>query len=413
MSIPMSTLFTVGLILLCIGTMLFSFHPVNDGLCLARNNVYGFGAILAIGAPLLKSSRVAIIFAQARKLRQLSIPDKKLFWYLAVGVVIESIICIIYSILHQMNGGVEVIYHDHLLRMEYICNSSFQVTCIQLINYFYLFVLLLLLCFAEFQNRKSWKIFQESKCIFFGSYHSLLVVVVVVIFHQFVTDINIIITFHSSAIFISLCVIWFLFYGAKIYAFYRYPQTTFTSKTNANQTEAITKVITKRSSRYIYEQTSSLTIIPGEDLTDSEEYHTNENGDLTNVPLHHFTNGDIGAKITSWLENDINYNKHLLKTIEILSREKNEKEKLDGNKIVSMGIDTFRDLVQNDFLSFMSGETLDIIFKSFHENESITDKVRKQIQYFKGELKRDDLNEDIKQMLEVQLENTKININIG
>ena len=45
LSPKLTILFTVGLILLCVGTILYLFHPLNDVLCNARVYFYGVGGV--------------------------------------------------------------------------------------------------------------------------------------------------------------------------------------------------------------------------------------------------------------------------------------------------------------------------------------------------------------------------------
>eukprot|EP01084_Bolivina_argentea_P173420 300369_1 len=223
LSARMTTLFTTGLILLCVGTICYLFHPLNDISCNIRQYCYGLGAILTIMAPLCKTYRVAIIFAQARNLKKIEFPDKKLAIYLINGVAIEFVICVLYTILHEVNGGVSNIYLNEYNRIETLCNQSESVTYVQAGNYLYIFTLIVLLCFFSFKNRDTHKVFKESRCAYFGSFFTLFVFIVVVIFNAVVDDIYIIITIQSGAMLIALSVIWVLFYGIRIYKFYKYP----------------------------------------------------------------------------------------------------------------------------------------------------------------------------------------------
>eukprot|EP01083_Nonionella_stella_P016152 45161_1 len=220
----LTLLFTFGLILLCIGTVLYIFHPMSDSLCSARIFFHGIGAILTIMAPLCKTYRVAIIFAQSKNLKRIVLPDKKLMVYIIYGVVMETIICVIYTIFHQVNGGVEKIYLAEYERIEYKCNTAETSSYIYAANYLYIFTLIIILCFFSFKNRATHKVFKESRCAFFGSFFSLFVFLVVFIFNLVVIDSNVIVTIQNGAMFISVCVIWVLFYGVRMYAFFMYPE---------------------------------------------------------------------------------------------------------------------------------------------------------------------------------------------
>ena len=185
-------------------------------------------------APLCKTYRVAIIFAQARNLKKIEIPDKKLLMYLVNAVAVETIICIIYSILHQVNGGTEIKYLDEYERVEYVCNQSAGVVYIQSANYLYIFTLIMVLCFFSFKNRATHKVFKESRCAYFGSFFSLFVFLVVAIFNVVVDDISAIITIQCGAMLIALCVIWGLFYGIRMHNFFKYPDERSTVTVTAN-----------------------------------------------------------------------------------------------------------------------------------------------------------------------------------
>ena len=81
----------------------------------------------------------------------------------------------------------------------------------------YIFSLLLVLCLFAFRNRKSHKVFKESKCAFFGSFFTAFTFLVVAVFNILVDTTEYIITIQSTAILIALIVIWALFYGARMY----------------------------------------------------------------------------------------------------------------------------------------------------------------------------------------------------
>merc|ERR1712154_275348 len=83
--------------------------------------------------------------------------------------------------------------------------------------------LIMILCFFSFKNRSTHKVFKESRCVYFGSFFSLFVFLVVVIFNLSVDDISIIITIQSGAMLITIGVIWCLFYGIRMYQFFKFP----------------------------------------------------------------------------------------------------------------------------------------------------------------------------------------------
>eukprot|EP01083_Nonionella_stella_P048610 129831_1 len=224
LSPKMTSLFTVGLILLCVGAIIYLFHPLTNISCNLRNFCYGLGAILTIMAPLCKTYRVSIIFAQARQMKRIEISDAKLLIYLINGMIIEFCICCVYTVLHEMNGGVDTIYLPQYDRIESVCNQSKAVTYIESANYLYIFTLIIVLCFFSFKNRKSHKLFKESKCAFFGSFFSLFVFIVVLVFNIVVDDRDIIVTIQAAAMLCAVSVIWALFYGVRLYRFAKYPE---------------------------------------------------------------------------------------------------------------------------------------------------------------------------------------------
>ena len=179
--------FTFGMILLCIGNILSLFHPVNDYLCNARQYANGIGglyinsnigvshfvaslslalllaqygipsilspkyiAVFTITAPLCKTYRVMVVFEKARKLEKVNIPDIRLIEYIVGAAVVEGLICVTYSVFHQLNGGVEKIYWDDISRTEWVCNQSTEVLYVNTANYMFVNLSFLYI----FYNRK-------------------------------------------------------------------------------------------------------------------------------------------------------------------------------------------------------------------------------------------------------------------
>merc|ERR1712228_597601 len=181
-------------------------------------------------------------FAQAKNLKRIKITDSKLLFYLVNAVIIETIICTIYTVLHQLNGGVEKVYLAEFNRIEYKCNLSPGVQYVNGANYLYIFTLILILCFFSFKNRATYKVFKESRCAYFGSFFSLFTFLVVFIFNMVVDDVGIIITIQSGAMLIALSVIWILFYGVRMYKFYNSSASSgSTNATTQQQTEMRTR----------------------------------------------------------------------------------------------------------------------------------------------------------------------------
>ena len=99
-----------------------------------------------------------------------------------------------------------------------------QVQYINVANFMYIFSLLLVLCLFAFRNRKSHKVFKESKCAFFGSFFTAFTFLVIAVFNVLVDRTEYIITIQSTAILIALIVIWALFYGARMYQWFNKPE---------------------------------------------------------------------------------------------------------------------------------------------------------------------------------------------
>ncbi len=89
------------------GAIVHLFQPYSDIKCNLEVWLMGFGAVLAIGAPLLKTYRVVTIYEHALAMKRSSVTDKQMFAFLSPMVFGELIICSLYTTFHQMNGGVE------------------------------------------------------------------------------------------------------------------------------------------------------------------------------------------------------------------------------------------------------------------------------------------------------------------
>merc|ERR1719433_1773200 len=84
--------------------------------------------------------------------------------------------------------------------------------------------LLLILCLFAFRNRKSSKVFKESKCAFFGSFFAAFTFLVLFVFNQLVTTSEEIVHVQSVGFLVLMMVIWSLSYGTRIYKFVVYPE---------------------------------------------------------------------------------------------------------------------------------------------------------------------------------------------
>eukprot|EP01084_Bolivina_argentea_P131263 231706_1 len=221
LSPKISTIFTVGLIFLCIGAVLYIFHPLTNSGCILYFFCYGIGAYLAIMSQLLKTYRLYKIFKNAQMLKRAIITEKRLMLYLLIGLIIEILICVLYAIFHQNNGGIEYIYWEKYNRLEYVCNQSNAAQYIKLINFILIGILMIILCYFAFASRTAPAQYRESRCIYFVSFFAFFTFVTVVIVNFIVNDIFIVITIQSGGILMVIGVIWVLFYGVRMYRFYK------------------------------------------------------------------------------------------------------------------------------------------------------------------------------------------------
>lgn len=77
------------------------------------------------------------------------------------------------------------------------------------------------LCIVGFKNRNSHAVFQESKCIFLGSFFSSFAFAVLLTFNLLANQYRESLLFiQSTVILIALIVLWGLFYGTRMYALY-------------------------------------------------------------------------------------------------------------------------------------------------------------------------------------------------
>lgn len=73
--------------------------------------------------------------------------------------------------------------------------------------------------------------------------------------------------------------------------------------------------------------------------------------------LHSFNNDVIHKMIRNWKLNDIDHQKESLKMMQILCN-----HQLSGDKIITLGVDETKHTINDELLSFMSIETINIIF---------------------------------------------------
>merc|ERR1712038_305814 len=140
--------------------------------------------------------------------------------------IFELLVCIGYTVLHEVMGGSSVYYNDEELRTEAQCNQDKITTYVSLGSYAYFFCMLCALTYYSYGTRRALSVFQESTCAYFSSFLSLFCTV---------TDDP---TFRTAiqgfAILIVVTAVLCLFYGTRIYHFYASPENRDVTDMNAS-----------------------------------------------------------------------------------------------------------------------------------------------------------------------------------
>merc|ERR1719385_334098 len=215
LSIDMTTIMTVGLLMIVTSNITLT-QKMSSASCIAWQWLFGLGGILAILSPLLKAYRVSRVFHGGKMLRAVKITEKMLMAMLLKFAAIELLVCVGYSVLHELMGGATVFYNDEELRTEDQCNDNAITGYVSFGSYAYFFVMLCALTYYSYGTRRALSVFQESTCAYFSSFLSLFYAVIVVV----------------SAV---LC----LFYGTRVYAFFVEPENR--DVTDMNQTNSTTQ----------------------------------------------------------------------------------------------------------------------------------------------------------------------------
>eukprot|EP00483_Globobulimina_turgida_P008819 UN08837 len=95
-------------------------------------------------------------------LRAVKITDKMLLATLIKAAIFESILCIAYSVSHEIFGVTEIFYNHEMLRSEIKCNSSTITSYLSLGSYAYFFFILCALTYYSWGARKALTVFKES-----------------------------------------------------------------------------------------------------------------------------------------------------------------------------------------------------------------------------------------------------------
>merc|ERR1719150_2760078 len=80
-------------------------QKMNSVTCIAWQWLFGLGGILSILSPLLKAYRVSRVFHGGKMLRAVKITEKMLMAMLIKCAVFELLVCIGYSVLHELTGS--------------------------------------------------------------------------------------------------------------------------------------------------------------------------------------------------------------------------------------------------------------------------------------------------------------------
>eukprot|EP00488_Nonionellina_sp_1-RS-2012_P002872 TRINITY_DN57_c0_g1_i11.p1 TRINITY_DN57_c0_g1~~TRINITY_DN57_c0_g1_i11.p1 ORF type:complete len:135 (+),score=43.71 TRINITY_DN57_c0_g1_i11:1185-1589(+) len=134
----MSSIMTFGLLMIVCSNIALT-QKVSSVTCIAWQWLWGLGGILAIMSPLLKAYRVSRVFHGGKMLRAVKITDTMLMATLIKCAVLEVLICIGYSVLHEVFGGTIFYYNDDELRVEEQCNDDSLTNYVAMGSYGYSF----------------------------------------------------------------------------------------------------------------------------------------------------------------------------------------------------------------------------------------------------------------------------------
>jgi len=232
LSIDLTTIMTLGLLMIVTSNIVVT-QRMTAATCIAWQWLFGLGGILSIMSPLLKAYRVSRVFHGGKMLRAVKITDKMLMASLIKCAVVEALICVGYSVLHEMGGGATVYYNDEELRTEDQCNGEAMTRYVSLGSYAYFFVMLCALTKYSYGTRRALSVFQESTCAYFSSFLSLFCAIIVMVFYAVTGDPTFRTLVQSTAIIVVVTAVLALFYGTRIYAFFAEPEHR--DVTDANQ----------------------------------------------------------------------------------------------------------------------------------------------------------------------------------
>jgi len=238
LSIDMTTIMTVGLLMIVTSNITLT-QKMSSASCIAWQWLFGLGGILAILSPLLKAYRVSRVFHGGKMLRAVKITEKMLMAMLLKFAAIELLVCVGYSVLHELMGGATVFYNDEELRTEDQCNDNAITGYVSFGSYAYFFVMLCALTYYSYGTRRALSVFQESTCAYFSSFLSLFCTIIVMVFYAVTEDPTFRTLIQSFAIIVVVSAVLCLFYGTRVYAFFVEPENR--DVTDMNQTNSTTQ----------------------------------------------------------------------------------------------------------------------------------------------------------------------------
>eukprot|EP01084_Bolivina_argentea_P290241 498504_1 len=248
LSVDMTTIMTFGLLMI-VCSNISATQNVNSISCISWQWLFGLGGILAIMSPLLKAYRVSRVFHGGKMLRAVKITDKMLMSMLIKCAIIEILICVGYSVVHELFGG-PILYYNHLqLRIENQCNDGSFTGYISMGSYAYFFIMLCALTKYSYGTRRALSVFKESTCAYFSSFLALLCTLIVMVFSMATDDPTFLVATQSLATILVVGAVLTLFYGTRIYTFYNEPENinvtdcrqTSTSTTNTGFSNSVMK----------------------------------------------------------------------------------------------------------------------------------------------------------------------------
>merc|ERR1719233_1997984 len=239
LSADMTTLMTVGLLMIVTSNITLT-QKMTSATCIAWQWLFGLGGILAILSPLLKAYRVSRVFHGGKMLRAVKITEKMLMAMLLKAACFEVVVCIAYSVLHEIRGGAAVFYNDEALRTEDQCNGDPFTSYVSMGSYAYFLVMLCALTYYSYGTRRALSVFQESTCAYFSSFLSLFCTVIVMVFYAVTKDPTFRALIQSFAIIVVVSAVLCLFYGTRIYSFFAEPHNRDVTDMNQSTSASTT-----------------------------------------------------------------------------------------------------------------------------------------------------------------------------